>query len=142
MCSVPPDDVVCRFVRQQDWSKKFRRPKQKAFNQNNPSVWHCCRIQSSGYTLEDLQIEHLHASGQIHHKVRDYLLAADEVASETGHVCDLRVIWRPEDAFVSGLWRRWNYAHAQVEMLDGRQKLPPPLRWKLCIWGTKIEPQE
>lgn len=141
MCSVPADDAVCRFVRKEDWSSKFHRPKQKAFNQDNPSVWHCGRIQESGYSLEDLQIEHLESSGQMRHNVRDYLLAADEVEKETGQECDLQVVWRPDDCYVSGPWRRWNYAHAQVEMLDGRQKLPPALRWKLCVRGTKIQPE-
>ena len=116
---VPEDDIVCRFIRKQDWSFRDNRPKPGAFKQPALSVWHKDQLLAHGIPLEDLRIEHLANHGQALHTVGDYLKFADCSAQVAETPFGVRVEWRPEDEHVAEPWRRWRFAHAQVEAVEG-----------------------
>ena len=69
--------------------------------------------------LEDLLIENLAGFGQALHRARDYTELAIEVSENSGEPFEVQVEWRPEDEYVELPWRRWRYAHAQVETIVG-----------------------
>ncbi len=116
---VPSDDILCRFVRPNDWSRILNRPKPGAFKQAELSVWHRDRLRERGVPLEDLRIEHLAGYGQAHHTVGDYLDCAREAEQIEGEPFRVQVEWRPEDEYVAEHWRQWRYAHVQVEVREG-----------------------
>ena len=125
---VPTDDIVCRFIRPADWNKRDNRPKSAAFKQPGLSVWHSGRLRDNGASLESLQIEHLGGSGQAHHAAGDYIQFAAEAARLVNTAFRVQVEWRPEDEYVAQPWRQWNYAHAQVETIEGPPNFPPEFR--------------
>ena len=128
---VPNDDVVCRFIKpgSKTWNREERRPKQQAFKQAELSVWHQRRLCERGISLKDLLIENLAGYGQAHHKAGDYLKFARQVAEQKP--CEVRVEWRPEE--VPDFWRRWNYAHVQVEATEGPSNFPIEFRRMLAL---------
>ena len=74
---VPPDDLLCRFIRPGDWSRRENRPRPGAFKQPALSVWHIERLRAQGAAPEDLRLEHLRGCGQAHHTAADYRILAD-----------------------------------------------------------------
>lgn len=116
---VPPNDIVCRFINPIHWSERENQPREGAFKQEGLSVWHQGRLLERHVRLEDLLIENLAGYGQVHHKASDYTELARSLAEKSGEPFDVRVEWRPEDEYVPTPWRRWNYAHAQVEATAG-----------------------
>lgn len=116
---IPDDDVLCRFVRERDWSYAENRPRPGAFKQPNLSVWHLRRLDEQGVSPAELQIAHLAGSGQAHHTAGDYTRLARQVAQFQGLPFQVQVEWRPEDESVAQPWRQWNYAHIQVEAIEG-----------------------
>ena len=125
---VPPDDMLCRFIRPRDWSSTLNRPKPGAFKQAGLSVWHQDRLRERGIPLSDLLIEHLAGHGQAHHTAGDYAELAQEAERLEGQPFRVRVEWRPEDEYVAEPWRQWNYAHVQVETEAG----PPNFLARYC----------
>ena len=130
---VPEDDVVCRFIRPDDWSIRDNRPRPGAFKQAELSVWHKDRLSSQGSTLEDLLIEHLAGYGQAHHAVADYLESAQEAVEREGTPFQVQVEWRPEDQYVEEPWRPWRDAHVQVEATEGPRKFLIEFRRLLAL---------
>ena len=128
---VPPDDIVCRFIRPTDWNKRDNRPKSAAFKQPGLSVWHNERLLNNGVSLETLQVGHLAGSGQAHHAAGQYIELAAEVAQSEGTAFRVQVEWRPENA--TEFWQQWDYAHAQVETLEGPPNFPPEFRDLLAL---------
>ena len=116
---MPPNDILCRFIRPDDWSKRDNRPRPGAFKQAALSVWHKDRLLAHQVQLEDLRIEHLAGYGQAHHTVADYLQLACQASQTEGVLFQVQVEWRPEDQYVEKPWRRWQYAHVQVEAIEG-----------------------
>ena len=123
---VPPDDIVCRFIRPADWNKRDNRPKSAAFKGPGLSVWHNASLLDSGVSLETLQIEHLAGSGQAHHTAGDYIHLAAAAAQSEDTAFRVQVEWRPE--YATGFWRQWSYAHAQVETMEGPPNFLPEFR--------------
>lgn len=98
---VPDDDILCRFVRERDWSYAENRPRPGAFKQASLSVWHLNRLYEQGAALSDLQIGHLAGSGQAHHTAGDYRRLARRVSQFQGLPFQVEVEWRPENANVA-----------------------------------------
>jgi hypothetical protein len=137
---VPVDDSVCRFIRQKDWSTELNKPKARLFKQQDLSVWHTGRLAEQGATLDDLRIEDLAGSGQLNLTVGEYLDIASEVSSRIGQTLQVRVEWRPDDQFVKEPWRRWQNAHAQVEMTGASwEHFPPAFRDLAIITAQRKE---
>ena len=122
---LPNDDILCRFIRDNDWSARDNRPKTGAFKYKNRelSVWHKERLESEGVDLKQLRLAELSGSGQALHSVEQYF-EARQVAEENGDGFEMQVEFRPEDEYVSEAWRQWRYAHAQVEIVEGPEKFP------------------
>lgn len=116
---VPQDDILCRFIRPGDWSRRENRPRPGAFKQANLSVWHIEQLRKQGAAPEDLRIEHLRGCGQAHHSAGDYQALAAESSQADGVLFQVQVEWRPEDQYVSEPWRTWADAHIQVEVTEG-----------------------
>lgn len=134
MCDlVPKHDTICRFIRPCDWSFAHNRPRNSVFGQTNPSAWNSDSLQARGVVLNELKICQFAQGGHAECTVQVYLDLAQEVTQETGELCDIRIVWRPDDTCIDEHWRAWWYAHVQIEMADGVSKLPVPLRWKLCL---------
>ena len=127
---VPPDDIVCRFIRPADWNKRDNRPKSAAFKGPGLSVWHSQRLRDNGVSLETLQIAHLAGSGQAHHTARDYLRHAAAAAQSEDTAFRVQVEWRPE--YATGFCQQWNYAPAQVETMEGPPNFLPEFRDRLA----------
>ncbi len=130
---VPVEDILCRFIRPQDWSTRDQRPKPSAFKQAELSLWHQERLGCNNVSLRDLQIENLKGCGQAHHKSKDYLEFAPQSAENSGELLQVQVKWRPEDEFVEGPWREWRYAHVQVEAISGPPKFTREFRRLLAL---------
>ena len=120
--AVPHDDLLCRFVRPEDWSTREARPRPGAFKQPRLSVWHCNKLHRRGVQLDELRIEHLGGYGQAHHSAGDYVAYARQSSLE------VQVAWRPDDEYVAEPWRQWNYAHVQVEATSGPEQFSPLYR--------------
>ena len=130
---VPEDDVVCRFIRPDDWSNRDNRPRPGAFKQGDLSLWHRDRLLSRQVLLEDLRVEHLSGYGQAHHVVADYLKFARKAEQHEGTPFQVQVEWRPEDKYVDEPWRRWRDAHVQVEAIEGPVKFLVEFRRLLAL---------
>ena len=130
---VPPQDVICRLIRKQDWNKRDSRPKTSAFKDHNFSVWHLERLNASGANPQLLCIDALAGAGEAHHEVRDYLTYAQQTAFNQNIDFAVQVEWRSEDQDVDPPWRQWRNAHAQVEDSAGRAKLPLKFRELLAL---------
>ena len=117
--SVPDDDMLCRFVRRQDWSTREGRPKPGAFKQGGLSVWDCEKLREHAVQLDELRIEHLAGCGQAHHTAADYLEHSSEAERREGTLLGVQVVWRSGDEYVTAPWRKWRYAHVQVEATSG-----------------------
>ena len=130
---VPEDDILCRFIRPGDWSKRDNRPKPGAFKQAELSVWHRDRLLSRQVRLEDLRIGHLSGCGQAHHTVADYLLFARKAAQLERTPFRVQVEWRPEDQYVDKPWQPWRDAHVQVEAVEGPDKFLVEFRRQLAL---------
>ena len=128
--------MLCRFVRPADWSTRDSRPKPGAFKQPALSVWHCDRLRERGVQLDELRIEHLGGNGQAHHTAGDY----DAYARESSLA--VHVMWRPDDQYVGEPWRRWNYAHVQVEATSGPAQFTPLYRGLLATNCRHAVPPE
>ena len=120
------DDIVCRFIRHQDWSTALGKPKATLLKQLDLSVWHEECLHSQGATLSDLRIESLVGSGQLLLTVKDYFDIASEVSSRTGETFEIQVEWRSEDQYVLEPWREWRDAHVQVETVGNAWECFPP----------------
>ena len=140
--SVPGEDIVCRFVRKEDWSVRDKRPKPGAFKQPNLSAWHRERLLSHGASLEDLRIQHLAGCGQAHHIAADYVVLAEEAAQTEGTVFCVQVEWRTGDEHVGEPWRSWRYAHVQVEAVDGPANFLVEFRRMLAQRARTIIPPD
>ena len=139
---VPMDDTLCRFVRPQDWNKRDNRPKAGAFKQASLSVWNIESLQSHGARVEDLQVEHLAGSGQAHHLASDYVELARRASDVEGVPFDVQVEWRPNDENVSEPWRRWRYAHVQVETVIGPDQFLGEFRRYLAQHTRRLVPPD
>ncbi len=130
---VPEDDIVCRFIRPDDWSNRDKRPRPGAFKQADLSVWHKGRLSERDVLLEDLRIGHLAGCGQAHHTVADYLEFARKAAQCEGRPFQVQIEWRPEDQYVEEPWRPWRDAHVQVEAMEGPGKFLVEFRRQLAL---------
>ena len=119
--AVSDGDMLCRFIRKKDWSKRDQRPKPGAFKQALLSVWHEGELMARQVPIEDLQIEHLAGTGQAYHTADDYKAFAEKASDLEGVQFAVQVEWRPGDEYVEEPWRPWSYAHVQVEAVEGPQ---------------------
>ena len=139
---VPEGDILCRFIRPRDWSRILNRPKPAAFKQAALSVWHQAELHQRGVRLEDLRTGHLAGYGQAHHTAGDYIGCAREAAQRDGKPFQVRVEWRPEDQYVAEPWRKWNYAHVQVEATEGPPQFLPEYRRVLAERSRVVIPPD
>lgn len=139
---VPVFDILCRFVRPKDWSKTDNRPKPAAFKQADLSVWHKDKLLARHVRLEDLRIEHLTGYGQAHHTTGDFLQFATEAGQIENCEFSVQVEWRPEEKYVAEPWRRWNYAHVQVEAVEGPKNFLVEFRRKLSLNARVVIPPD
>lgn len=130
--SVPSDDTLCRFVRPRDWSRRDRRPKPGAFKQSGLSVWNCRKLHERGVRVDELRIGHLAGYGQAHHTAGDYLDYARDAERRSGDAIRVSVIARTDDEYVEQGWRKWRYAHVQVEAISGPDQFTPLYRGLLA----------
>lgn len=130
---VPATDIVCRFIRASDWSRRDQRPKPGAFKQAELSVWHQGCLSQRTVDLEELCIEQLSGCGQSHHKVADYLKFAQMASCQENTPFEIQVEWRPEDRYVEPPWRQWREAHVQVEAIKGPSKFLVEFRRRLAL---------
>ena len=135
---VPPNDMVCRFIRKTDWSKALGKPKNKLFKELDISVWHPSRLNAMGAAVADLQFGSLEGSGQLMLTVQDYVDIASTVASRIKEPFEVAIKWRPEDTHVEEAWRPWREAHAQIEISEGHwANFPLAFRDLVVIAATK-----
>ena len=131
--SVVLDDMLCRFVRPRDWSSRDHRPRPGAFKQSGLSVWNCNKLRERNARLDELRIRHLSGSGQAHHTAGDFLRHAYDSQLRGGEAFQVRVMSRTDDEYVEQDWRRWRYAHVQVEAVSGPDKFTPLFRQLLAV---------
>ena len=143
---VPLDDIVCRFINPTNWSARENGPREGAFKpqrgQANISVWHNDRLLERDVRLEDLLIENLVGFGQAHHRAEDYTDLAREVSEKSGEPFEVQVEWRPEDDHVEPPWRRWRYAHVQVEAIAGPAQFLRRFRKLLTVNSRVVIPPD
>ena len=137
---VPLEDIVCRFIDPDKWTKRDKRPNQRAFKQAGLSVWNQNKLHKCGASLEDLLIGRLRGWGQAHHSVEDYLTLAQSVEQEEGIPCKVRVEWRPCET--PSAWWEWRYAHVQVEVTEGESDLHLEYRRRLAANSRHVVPPE
>ena len=115
---IPHEDMLCRFIpgHRKSWSKTQSRPRPSVFKENRGlSVWHIESLALRGVKPSELRIGGLEGHGQARHTVGDYLEAARQAAQRFGVALNTIVEWRTGDEYVKPDWRRWAYAHVQVE---------------------------
>ena len=138
---MPNCDVLCRFIRPRDWSNRENRPRPGAFKQPDLSVWHKDKLEDKDVQLAELRIEHLAGWGQAHYTAGDFLRLAKETSESEGNDFQVIVEWRPDDEFVEEPWRKWRYAHVQVEAVLGPQNFLTEFRRRLSLEArTAIPP--
>ena len=125
---VPPYDVLCRFIRPADWSRRDNRPRPGAFKQAALSVWHIGQLRTMHVELDELRIAHLSGCGQAHHNAIDYQELAAQASQTENIPFQVQVKWRPGPQYVSQPWRPWSAAHCQVEATIGPANFLPEYR--------------
>ena len=144
--AVPKEDIVCRFIRRGEWSKRENRPRPGAFKQVGLSVWHRERLQSTGATLKDLQFNSLEGSGTALLTVNQFVEAAETAEQVRAGKLIVDVEWCPET--VDEARRQWKYAHAEVETrLSGEPPkdtggLMSAFRMELCLMAECTAPPD
>lgn len=142
--AVPLEDHLCRFIPRDRWSVKLRRPKAVVFKQPGMSVWHLSRLADIGARLEDLQFDSLESTGQATLTTEDFVRAAKAAESKKGGSLAVGVEWRPDT--VKEAWKKWSYAHFEVEVLveaDSPEKesdLLSAFRLELCDYAICTPP--
>ena len=137
-----PHDMLCRFIAAETskWSKKNQRPRPAAFKENNGiSVWNVRELATRGVDPGDLAVERLTGFGQAHHTVRDYQQIAHEATEHAGPLAVV-VKSRPEDLYVKEAWRKWSYAHFQVEFTEYSDAAGAYFRQQLSKTARQIIP--
>lgn len=127
--SVPPEDILCRFIRPKLWSEKEQRPKFAAFKQENMSVWNKNKLLENDVQLEELKIGSLAKAGQAHFTAQDFIDLSVRVSQQKKYPFEVRVKWRPECTV--DIFKEWDYAHVQVEAIKGSSMFPSEFREEL-----------
>ena len=137
---VPSDDVMCRFIKpeQGKWNTNLRLPLQRAFKQDDLSVWSKNKLRTQNAEPADLLIDNLAGHAQAYHRAQEYLDYAEQVAQEEGIEYEVQVVWRPDK--VDPPWYRWKDAHAQVEALEGSRDFPLEFRRRLAANAKCVVP--
>ena len=112
---VPPDAMLCRFIRETDWSESKGRPKADLFKQPAWSVWDVSLLTRNQTSNNELRLGEFESAGQLYFTAGDYLKFAQEAVQLRGPGLSLQIIRRPDDTHVPDLWRRWAYAHVEVD---------------------------
>ena len=142
---VPREDIVCRFIREGDWSKTEERPLARGFKQVDLSLWHPERLRRYDAQLEDLQFGSLKGSGQAHLTVAEIFAAARTAEQKAKGTLHIAVEWRPDT--VEEAWSQWRCAHIEVEATpkdeptDTQGGLMSAFRMALCTTSRCIPPQ-
>ena len=119
---VPSTHILCRFIRESEWSTETKMTKAKALKPKDMSVWHEGTLIAQKATLENLKFDSFKGAGQFTLTVQEYLDIAHGAASKLKRPFEVQVEWRPEDQYVPEPWRPWREAHAQVEMIEEEWK--------------------
>lgn len=133
--SVPPEDILCRFIDPKDWSDDDQRPALSAFKSsrdkhtrtNKLSLWHQDRIVNNGSQIRDLCIDLLAGFGEALITTRDILDSAKDLRSP---VFKPQVLWRPDE--VVQPWVDWKDAHVNVESEQPSSGFPDDFRLLLA----------
>lgn len=120
---VPPDALLCRFIRETDWSEPTGRPKADLFKRPAWSVWDVGLLSQQQVSNIDLRLGDLEGAGQLYYTANDYLEFAEEAVRMKGPGLSLRIVRRTDNTNVDERWQRWAYAHVEVDTTDG-----PPAR--------------
>ena len=138
---VPPKDIICRFIRLDQWNAPESLPRAGAFKARNGvlSVWHCDKVHELGADLSRLCFGSLDGAGQAHHMAHDYVVNAQTVSQ--GHPLQFAVTveWRNGAEYVHPEWSLWKPAHAQVETDSENRELRgfPPRYRELMALGCR-----
>lgn len=145
--AVSEPDVVCVFVRPQDWNSNKGEPRTTAFagREWSLSAWHCERVTGLGSQLSELAIDSLVGSKETLFTVGEFaeaLYAPLDNSLNKGDLSssdlEVSVVFRPEPEYVRPKWRTWADAHTQAEHNNGNNKFPPWYRLSLLrIWRRK-----
>jgi len=135
--TVPNDDWLCRFVKEDDWNYEDRRPFPIAFRASGRklSLWHVDRVEQTGCPLQDLCINALVGAGEAHLRTGDCIDAATDVDSP---VFDPQVFWRPDA--VEPDWATWQLAHVHIEAVRGDASFPHTYRVALVLRANPVRP--
>lgn len=116
--SVPPEDVLCRFIKGQSdsWNESTGRPRPGAFKDKrepNFSTWNVVSLGLHNVQIEELMAGTFSGHGRAYLTVQDCLEAAKKAGETKGAQFDVVVEWRQET--VSPELKPWSFAHVQVE---------------------------
>ena len=133
---------MCRFIKpeQGKWNANLGMPLQRAFKQDDLSIWSKNKLRSQGAEPADLLIDNLVGHAQAYHRAEEYLDYAEQVVREEGVECKVQVVWKPDK--VDPPWHGWRHAHAQVEALEGPKDFPLEFRRLLAANAKCIVPPE
>lgn len=114
---VPSDAMLCRFIRDGEWSETEKRPKTDLFTEPAWSVWHADMLAHHSVDLDQLRIGALAGSGKLLLTAGDYRRFAANAERERGGVrLPLRIAWRTGDDHVREAWKQWAYAHVEIDI--------------------------
>jgi hypothetical protein len=119
---VPPDAMLCRFIRETDWSESAGRPKADLFKQPVWSVWDVNLLTRNQTPNNELRLGEFKSAGQLYFTAGDYLNFAREAVQSRVPGLSLKIVRRPDDTHVPDLWRRWAYAHVEVDTTSTPEK--------------------
>ena len=134
---VPGSDIVCRFVRVQDWNFREGRPKTGAFKGADLSVWRVGKLRDNAVEPRALCIDTLDGAGEAHHMADDYLGYAQQASTEELSFT-VQVKSRTGEKHVWEAWRQWGYAHAEVEASIDHRDIPLKFRELLALNAREV----
>ena len=116
---VPGDALLCRFIRDSEWSEAKGRPKGDLFAQPVWSAWNVDMLKQRSVDLDELRIGALAGSGRLLLTAADYRHFAEEASKlRDGVKLPLRIVERTDDDNVREMWRQWAYAHVDIEITN------------------------
>ena len=130
---VPADTLLCRFIRETDWSESAGRPKADLFKQPAWSVWDVGLLSRQQVSNIDLRLDSFESAGQLYFTAGDYLAFAQEAVRLRGPGLSLKVVRRTGDTYVPEMWQRWAYAHVEVDTTDGPPERDPLTQFRRIL---------
>lgn len=141
---VADEVILCRFIRphRDYWNVRDQKPRAGAFKDSRGglSVWDVALLEQHSVPIADLLIDALSGYGQSHHTAGDYRQFADDAAAAVGHLLPVEIERRTGAEFVTEPWRKWSYAHIQVETSASAKEVIFEFRRLLALHARLIVP--